>query len=141
MTTPVAGLYDGVKTSSPVLDWDLTDDFRVERDGTKVVETSIKLPNGKLGYLERAYNPLTKTLVMRNAFLEDLPKWVKEEGPIMDPKDGVPTVTYLTLRQMKLLGIDYASVEKVKMSTIQNVRGVIELTFCYRRAFPQKPRS
>jgi hypothetical protein len=30
------------------------------------------------------------------------------------------------MRQMKLLGIDYSGLKKVKMSTIQNVRGVIE---------------
>ncbi len=40
---------------------------------------------------------------------------------------GTPTVTYLTLRQMKLLGVDYGSLKKVKMSTIQNLKAIIQL--------------
>jgi hypothetical protein len=126
VTEPVYGLYDAVKTGDSVGGLTLTDQVTVENDGTKVVETFIELPNGKSGYLERAYNPTTKKLVMRNAFLDDVPRWMNETGPKMDAKDGVPTVTYLTLRQMKLLGVDYSGLQTIKMSTIQNVRGVIE---------------
>ncbi len=126
VTAPVEGLYGGVKTEPKVADWQIRDQLQTTPDGKKVIKTFIDTPDGKSGWVERAYDPATKSLEMRNAFLEDLPKWVNEGGPNLDAAKGTPTVTYLTIRQMKLLGIDYGGLKKVKMSTIQNVRAVIE---------------
>ena len=125
VTDPVPGLFDGVKTEAKVSDWHIDDHVKVEPDGTKVAVTKVATPQGAKGFVERAYNPNTKQFEMRNAFLDGLPGWVNEGGPGLDPR-GIPTVHYLTLRQMKLLGVNYGGYNKVKMSTIQNVRGVIE---------------
>jgi hypothetical protein len=125
VTEPVPGLFEGIDAAPKVSDWKIVDDTTLEGD-TKVITTQVTTPDGKSGWIERAYNPNTKTFEMRNAFLDDLPKWVKEGGPSLDPAKGTPTVTYLTIRQMKLAGVDYAGAQTVKMSTIQNVRAVIE---------------
>jgi hypothetical protein len=125
VTEPVKGLFEGVKIEPKISDWRVEDHIKVERDGTKVAFTDVTTPDGKTGMIERAYNPTTKQFEMRNAFLDNLPGWVNEGGPGLDPR-GIPTVHYLTIRQMKLLGVDYGGYKKVKMSTIQNVRGVIE---------------
>jgi len=68
-------------------------------------------------------------VVMENAFLKDLPKWIEAGTPMKDMKDGkgTPTVAYLTMRQMKLLGAKFGEVKVVKMSTIQNVEAVMQL--------------
>lgn len=125
VTEPVKGLFDGVKTEPKIADWQVHDEITVERDGTKVAVTVVTTPDGKSGWVERAYKPKTKQFEMRNAFLDNIPGWVNEGGPGLDPR-GIPTVHYLTIRQMKLLGVDYGNTKRVKMSTIQNVRAVIE---------------
>lgn len=123
---PVPGLFDGVDPHAQIADWELHDVFSTEPDGTKVIETHINLPDSSEGYMERAYNPATKKLELRNAFCDQLPRWVNESKPALIKDKGVPTVTYLTIRQMKLLGVDYGGLNKIKMSTIQNVRAVVE---------------
>jgi hypothetical protein len=125
VTEPVKGLFEGVKTEPKISDWKVEDHISIERDGTKVAVTRVTTPDGKQGIVERAYNPVTKQFEMRNAFLDKVPSWVNEGGPGLDPR-GIPTVHYLTIRQMKLLGVNYGGYKKVKMSTIQNVRAVIE---------------
>lgn len=63
---------------------------------------------------------------MENAFLQDLPKWIDAGTPLISGR-GTPTVTYLSLRQMKLLGARFGELEVVKMSTIQNVEAIMQL--------------
>ena len=65
-------------------------------------------------------------VVMENVFLKDLPKWIEAGKPMKEGK-GTPTVAYLTMRQMKLLGAKFGEVKVVKMSTIQNVEAVMQL--------------
>lgn len=60
-------------------------------------------------------------------FLDKLPsKIVPSDGKMLTPT-GTPTQTYLTLRQMKALGIKYGGLTKVKMSTIQNIQSIIQM--------------
>ncbi len=97
-------------------------------NGVRVAATEILDSAGnQLGSMERAYDPATRTLELRSAFLDGLPnKIVPATGKAMTPK-GTPTQTYLTLRQMKALGVEYGGLKKIKMSTIQNIQSVIEL--------------
>ena len=98
VSEPVQGLYAGVKPEPKIADWTVKDTITVEKDGTKVALTQVTTPDGKSGYVERAYNPKTKQFEMRNAFLEAIPGWVDEGGPGLGAR-GIPTVHYLTLRQ------------------------------------------
>lgn len=63
---------------------------------------------------------------MENAFLQDLPSWI-DFGTALVPGKGIPTVTYLTLRQMKLFKVQFGELTAAKMSTIQNVEAVMQL--------------
>jgi len=125
VSAPKDGVYEDVATSADLPGWSFEDNRQREPDGTIVIETNVEA-DGKTGYIERAYNPKTKTFEMRNAFLEKLPRWVDAGTPLVDGK-GTPTVAYLSMRQMKLLGADYGSIEHVKMSTIQNVKAIIQM--------------
>jgi hypothetical protein len=122
---PKDGVYNDLNPATQPQSWKFVDSITTEPNGTKVIDTQIEV-NGKTGWVQRAYNPATKTFEMRNAFLEELPRWVNEGTPMVEGK-GTPTVTYLTMRQMKLLGIDFAGLAKVKMSTIQNIKAIIQL--------------
>jgi hypothetical protein len=122
---PKEGVYNDLNPATQPPSWKFVDSITTEPNGTKVIDTQIEV-NGKTGWVQRAYNPATKTFEMRNAFLEELPRWVNEGTPMVEGK-GTPTVTYLTMRQMKLLGIDFAGLAKVKMSTIQNIKAIIQL--------------
>lgn len=123
---PVPGVFENIDPSTDPPGWRLTDDpITSGRDGMNVLTTHAEA-NGKRGYVERAYNAQTQTFEMRNAFLDDLPRWIKHD-PAMVGDKGTPTVAYLTMRQMKLLGVDYFGLAKVKMSTIQNIKAIIQL--------------
>jgi hypothetical protein len=136
VTAPVEGLFDGVPARLGVVFYDaklggieatISDRTRPGSGGKLIVTTTVTMADGRVGLIERAYDPKTKTFEMMNAFLDSLPSWVAEPGvPAMSAK-GVPTVTYLTLRQMKMLDVPYGQLSRVKMSTIQNVRGILEL--------------
>src|SRR6185503_3664638 len=80
-----------------------------------------------VGFIERAYDGISGTLEMRNVFLDKLPSKIKPKNGAMLTPEGTPTQTYLTLHQMKKLGVGYGKLTKIKMSTIQNIRSVIEL--------------
>lgn len=124
VATPKPGVFEDIGDAN--LDgWNFEDMRTREWDGTIVFVTEVEV-GGKTGYLERAYNPKTKTFEMRNAFLDKLPRWIEGGTPLVDGK-GTPTVAYLTMRQMKMLGVNYAALEHVKMSTIQNVKAIIQL--------------
>lgn len=134
VAVPKPGVYEDIDELGDLAGWTF-DDTRVrESDGTIVLETHVEV-NGKRGFIERAYSPKTKTFEMRNAFLEKLPRWINEGTPLVDGK-GTPTVAYLSMRQMKLLGVDYAAVEHVKMSTIQNVKAIIQMHVLRMKGIP-----
>lgn len=101
-----------------------------ERDGTRSMKTLIvdhTKEDPLVGWVERAYNPRTRTLELRNAFLDKVPNKIRPKQGAMLTPDGTPTQTFLSLHQMKALGANYGDLKKIKMSTIQNIRSVIEL--------------
>jgi hypothetical protein len=124
VSEPIQAVWDGIKADSIPDGWTLRD-VVTQEGNVKVISTHVEV-NGKRGWIERAYDPTTKTFEMRNAFLEDVPTWIKDGAPMVENK-GTPTVTWLSLRQMKVLGVDYAAPKTVKMSTIQNIKAIIQL--------------
>lgn len=140
--SPIPGLYDGVDPDHQVAGWtfeDSTFDLDPEYTGYFRVETVVTGPSkdGRgtaRGYMERSYDPVTDTLLMKNAFLDKLASKIENPGVTMlGNGQGTPLVTYLTMRQMKLLGVGYGTVKTVKMTTIQNVRAVIELAHLMKK--------
>ena len=125
VTEPKPGLFADVDPSVDPIGWRVVDTPVEKRDGTRRMRTEVVV-DGKSGEIIRAYDPGTKTFVMESAFLDDLPRWVDVGTPLVAGK-GIPTVTYLTLRQMKLLGVEYGGISKVKMSSIQNLEAIIQL--------------
>jgi hypothetical protein len=141
----VSGLVESITVTEPPMGWKFRTPAGVETgpDGTRVVRTVIEGPNGASGYFERAYNPNTGTLEMRNAFLvmagakKGLPSMITEvKVPMVPAKGGTPTIHYLNLYQMKMLGVPLAGqggLLKVKMSTIQNVETIVHLHWLRQR--------
>ena len=138
----VEGLYES--TDTPPEGWHfVTTGPIVTQDGTRVVNTTVRANNGGEGYFERAYNPLTKTLELRMAFLRNphlnagIPGMVPKQGesPEMIPGKGTPTVQYVTLHQMRLLGVPSGNsggspgIATVHLSDIQNVETVLHLHY------------
>lgn len=90
-----------------------------------------------------AYNRLTRTLVFERAFMrqhgasDGLPNVVPKQGnaPELVPDRGTPTLLYITLYQMKRLGVSpgYApgrpGVETVIMSNVQNLDTIVHLHY------------
>lgn len=123
---PKPGLFEAIQPWDDPPGWTIVDDpIRAKSDGTRVLTTRVEV-NGKRGFIERAYNPQSEILEMHNAFLDEVPRWIDHSRPLVDGK-GTPTVTYLTIRQMKILMVPFGAVTKVKMSTIQNLKAIIQL--------------
>lgn len=90
------------------------------------ITTKVYGPNHEEGWIERSYDASNKMIIMENAFLDKLPRWI-HAGVAMDPAKGTPLVAYLTLRHMKMLGAGFGEMKTIKMSTIQNVEAVMQL--------------
>ncbi|MEO8707238.1 MAG: hypothetical protein ABI867_44840, partial [Kofleriaceae bacterium] len=139
ITDPVDGLYDGVDDAFKAVMTDAGELTLYDQEeyvvGKIILTTHAKLPNGKTGWIQRVYDPITKSLEMSNVFLDDLPTRVRTPGTQLDSQ-GTPTQAYLTMRQMKSVGISYGTLKTVKMSTIQNIRSIIELNAALKAGVP-----
>lgn len=135
---PVKGFYKDVDPKDRKFDeWEFKDtgpEPDPDYPGFRRVITEVDGPAKKVGdpatdgWIERSYNAATKTMLLKNVFVDKLAGKVEHPGTTMlGPGKGTPLSTYLTVRQMKLLRIDYASLSTVKMTTIQNVKSVIKL--------------
>jgi hypothetical protein len=134
--TPINGLYQSVDTSTPPKGWSFRDaSIRTAADGTKTLSTEVTGPKGESGVFVRSYNPKTQKVELLEAFLEDLPKWVDTSTPLV-PGKGTPTVTYMTLYQMRRLGVSFGGLKTVKMSTIQNFEAILQLETFRRQGMP-----
>lgn len=138
ITDPVPGLYDSIDPTFEPKGWTF-DDSPVHPNPAHPdwlqIRTRVTAPGGEQGYVERSYDPKKKMVVMENAFLNDVPSWI-EAGTPMKPGKGTPTVAYLTMRQMKMLGAKYGETTTVKMSTIQNIEAVMQLEQMTRAGVP-----
>lgn len=86
-----------------------------------VIYTLVGPPQGgKPGHYKRYWEPANQTFVLDEGFRYDAPKWIKDVPvPLIEGK-GIPTSTYVTLRQMKYLQIPEGSLAYLKLSTVQN---------------------
>lgn len=144
---PVPGLYGQLDPQSTPAGWQFIDTW-MPLDPMKpsliALRTEVTDPQGKFGFVERGYDTNKKQFVMLNAFLirpgadkgTGVQSMIEHKDPVMIIGRGTPTQTFLTLRQMKLLerkaGMDVATLEKVKMSTIQNIEGICQLNQALR---------
>jgi hypothetical protein len=145
---PIPGLYDSINgclaEKKPLQVGELVFKDKVDQKyangAPRQVTTFVEVPgNDKaFGQVTRSLEVAkdgSRTLVMDMAFLDTIPKelsWVTEDGKALKPGRGIPLQTYLTIRQMKILGIDYGdlgkpSIQKVKLSTVVNQRTIWEL--------------
>src|SRR5262249_8653002 len=77
------------------------------------------------GRATRRYNPSTNTLTMVDIDLSNLPNKVVHEGSLTPT--GTPTSAFVTMRQMRGMGIEFASLRKVQMTNIRNVESVLSV--------------
>jgi hypothetical protein len=128
---PEPGLYNERFLDYRLRGYGLDDRMTENDDGVLTVET--RVTNAKLAreggrqLVLRRFSPADRTLFMNLAFLENVPRWMKTPGPGMDPIDGTPTITALTLRQMLMMNVPDGGLDSVRMTGIQNIRAIIEL--------------
>ena len=135
--SPVQGLYDSVDVNTPPKGWGFKDSaIQSALDGTKTLKTDVTGPKGETGVFLRAYNPKTQKLELLEAFLQNLPKWVDDAAVPLVQGKGTPTVTYMTIYQMKRLGVSFGGLKTVKMSTIQNFEAILQLETLRRQGVP-----
>jgi hypothetical protein len=142
----VQGLMEAIDIATPPTGWRFDDGKgpETDRSGKRVLRTKVYGPNGAEGYFERAYDPHDKVLELRMAFLKmngrdkALPNKIGKQGdaPEMIPGEGTPTLQYITLYQMRKLGVPMVSaapqagepgVKWIHMSDIQYVETVVHL--------------
>ena len=105
--------------------WQIQDlPIKIEGDWQSI-RTNFEDPNGKYGWIERAYNPTTKELKLKNVFPGDASNMVMHDTPLV-PGKGTPTPTYMTIRQMKILGAEFGELSGISMSQIENVEALLE---------------
>jgi hypothetical protein len=112
-------------------------------DGKRIVTTQIEGPGGTEGVFMRTYDPATGTIEMKYAFLklhgkeQGIPEKVQHAGQQMTA-EGSPTVQYMTIYQLKRLGVpagDASGVKQVWMDNIQNVETIVQLHWL-RKQYP-----
>ncbi len=60
-------------------------------------------------------------------------RWIEDvKVPLVEGK-GIPTSTYVTIRQMKILGIPEGALRKLKLSTVQNSEIMRDIYFIMQR--------
>jgi hypothetical protein len=124
---PIDGLYESIDPDQAPPDWSFKGSPPKKNDGVPVLRTDVSGPDNTLGWFERAFNPTTTEFQMRNAFLQNLPKWIQQVKVPLVLGKGTPTQTYVTIYQMRRLGVSFGKLRKVKMSTIQNVEAILQL--------------
>jgi hypothetical protein len=138
VTEPIAGLYESIDPSFRPQGWTFVDTPphpHPDHPTWVQIRTDVTGPNGTSGWIERSYDTATKTVVMENAFLNNLPSWVEAGTPLRQGR-GTPTVAYLTMRLMRMLGVGFGDARVVKMSTIQNIEAVMQLEQMHRNGTP-----
>jgi hypothetical protein len=138
------GLFES--TDRPPDGWELVDKENgvvVEPDGTRRLRTTVRGPNGAEGVFERAYHPQRRVLELRLAFLKltgvdkALPNMISKQpgSPEMIDGRGTPTVQWVTMHQMRKLGVPLGGhgnvheVETIHLKEIQNVETIVHLHY------------
>lgn len=98
------------------------------------IQTRVTIDSSESGQVTRSYDPATGKLVLDEAFLDMIPadkQMVEVNGQKMRLQQ------YLTLRQMRVFGIGFGALRVVKMSTIQNIRAIIEMDIQLKAGQPK----
>ncbi|MCB9764049.1 MAG: DUF4157 domain-containing protein [Alphaproteobacteria bacterium] len=132
VTEPIPGLYRNLDIEYEPPGWKFKDAPIRERNGVRYAHTDVTGPDGNIGSFSRAYDPSTGQLVAEAAFLRGIPKWIPVPNPL-DPVRGTPTATYITLRQMKILGVAFGQLRQVKMNRVENLRTIASLAADIKR--------
>lgn len=85
---------------------------------------------------EVGYDPRTRTLTVSKAFLKNLEKWMTGVGVELIPGRGIPSYVFITLQQLKQMGVPYGGLRHVCLSTIQHVETLIQIAQATRRGTP-----
>ncbi len=158
ITKPVSGFAEGLDTNKRPKNWKFIDKpIELEEDGTQVLRTDVIGPMDKNGhrpegFFVTAYNPKTKKLELRMAFVRQnnhtigLPNKIPKQGnaPELIAGQGTPTVQYMTVRQMKILGVPVgeaaANTIKFHLDAIEDVQTIVHLHWL-RQRFPERSVS
>jgi hypothetical protein len=134
ITAPIPGLYAAIDPNTPPGGWTFRDAWGTDSSepGARFIRTDATDDNDQDGWIQRGYDQANNKVIMANAFLSDLKRWIDHDPPLKQGK-GVPLVAYLTMRQMKLFGIGEGQIRQLKMSTIQNVEAILQLEALRRR--------
>lgn len=138
--TRVPGLYLGYQFYLPLEEYFKMSGFKFKREvqtlanGEKSLRIDVLDPRGNKGYVIRTYDPKTKTLTMREAFLrgyhEDgtqvaVDRWIKAGKPLT-PR-GTPLQAFLTMLCMQEFGVKSGELQFVKVAKIQNLDTIFSL--------------
>ena len=82
-------------------------------------------PAGDKGYVVQGWDPATATYFMVDALLTST-RWLMHDVPMV-PGQGSPVFTYLTIRTMKLLGVEKSSIRRLVVGGNHHVESVIQL--------------
>ena len=109
--------------------------IRTEKDGTKVVELSLTYDaNGSTGWVIRAFHPGRKCFEWRNSYFDDnLPRWMKHDGIQLVPGKGTPTIAYMDMMAMRMLGIRYGELRTAKICAVHDLDSALHLEWLWRR--------
>jgi hypothetical protein len=134
-------VYESIDPAKPPAGWQFKDTV-TKRGGSVTIRTDVTDPSGNKGFFVRRFNPATGELEMLEAYLRS-----KESEPEISSSvpggvelragKGTPTVTYATLRQLRLQGMQMGGLRKVIMRNIENFRSICRLEWM-RRNFPSR---
>ncbi len=129
------GVYEAADVTKTPADWKFQDKpVTTDAAGVRTAETSFESPTGAKGMARRAYDPKTKSLQMQEIKVPEEARWIKTEPSMVEGR-GTPTASYLTMRLMRLLGVEAGTLKTVVMKNIWNLRTILEI----RRAMKENP--
>ena len=132
---PLPGLFGSVDVARPPAGWTFRDSPSQE-GRVLVLRTDVAAgdPRGEplSGYFIRAYEPATATFEFREAFLRTLPPWTPAGLPLVRGR-GTPTAAYVTMYQMRKLGVRPGTLRLLRMRMIENVETILHLEWLRRR--------
>jgi hypothetical protein len=124
VTQTVRGLYDAIPEKLPS-HWSAE-----ERVSPGARSITLRHDGGGEALFNRSYDEGSKTLSLGMAYVDwksypngihdgAVPRWIEAPVPLVEGK-GVPTVVYVTLRQMKQMGIPYGGLKVIDAHNVKN---------------------
>ncbi len=117
------GDYERIPLAKEITGYQFDETMQL-KDGVQSFRTEVTAPDGSGGWVQRGVELGTGEVVFLNAFLDTIPKPLRS---IEINGTKMALVDYITLRQMRMLGVKYGGFQTVKMSTIQNLLTIIQV--------------